>query len=114
MGREVQVTLMRALLLSAAIGLALGVASDADAGIKGCSLGGRVRFVSSAARADYSVRWVNGPADARVRFVSANPGRPGEWQETDGFADFTVYVVELGERYDFTARSVDWRPGCRQ
>ncbi len=53
---------------------------------------GNVRFVDSAATADYTVRFVRSPAVATcvIRWVNIAPG-PGEWSETAGIADFTVY-----------------------
>ena len=53
---------------------------------------GTVRFVDSAAAADYTVRIVGSEtaADCVVRWVRHSP-RTGEWVEMSGLADFTVY-----------------------
>ena len=66
---------------------------------------GRVRFVSSAARADYEVRFVRSEAaaDCTVRFVSIAPGA-GEWAETGGIADFTVFVTDGAADFTVFAR----------
>ncbi len=56
---------------------------------------GNIEFVSSKAKADYSVRFVNSraTADCVVRWVSVAPG-PGHWREVSSFPDFRIYVTD--------------------
>ena len=77
-----------------------------------CDLHGRVRVVDRGP-ADYVVRFVpTGPADMSVQWVTTTPRSPGEWQEVDAFADFTVRRAGPSDFAHFTARVVDWDPGC--
>lgn len=66
---------------------------------------GTVRFVDSAAAADYTVRFVRSEASASCvfRWVNIAP-RPGEWSSVAGIADFTVY--ETAGIADFTAFAI--------
>lgn len=92
---------------------ALAILSSAATPCTGACFSGSVRFVTSSAMADYSVRWVGGAADVRVEYVTGPARRPGEWQVTDSqFADYAIYEAGADEFADFAAVQVSDFPGC--
>lgn len=93
--------------------LVLALLSSAATPCSGGCFSGSVRFVTSSAMADYSVRWVGGAGDVRVEYVTGPARKPGEWQVTaSAFADYAIYEAGADEFADFTAVQVSDFPGC--